>query len=223
MTLRTEMKTGPGADMNSNKIALFEHFRRLLQFSGREDRASFWPYAALVFGIVMVAGFAIFVPMMEHSMRAMQEYAAQHPEQASIATGPGQYSISVHGNHPEFMPAGSMAWYLGVTFGLSVLLYAAAVARRLHDRGMSGKWGLMPLPFIIYSSVQMPRMFGSFGTETEPDMGLFFSIFISNFLYVGTLIALIVLLCRASDPTPNRYLAKRITAEKKADAGSGPA
>ena len=57
----------------------------------------------------------------------------------------------------------------------------------------------MPLPFIIYSSVQMPRMFGSFGTGTEPDMNLFFSIFLSNLIYIGTLIALIVLLCRASD------------------------
>jgi len=205
MTLRIEMKVGQGAGMIFNKVALFEHFRRLFQVSGHEDRASFWPYATLVFGIVMIAGFAIFVPMMQRSMTAMQEYAAQHPEQASIDNGRGQYSISVQGHHPELMPTGPLAWYLGVTFGLAIVLYAAAVARRLHDRGMSGKWGLMPLPFIIYSSVQMPRMFGSFGTGTEPDMNLFFSIFLSNLIYIGTLIALIVLLCRASDPSPNRY------------------
>ncbi len=205
ITLRTEKKTGQVAKNESQQDRAVRAFSQAFQFNGREDRASFWPYAALVFGIVMVAGFAIFVPMMEHAMQSMQEYAAQHPEQASIANGPGQYSISVHGNNPEFMPAGSMAWYLGVTFGLSILLYAAAVARRLHDRGLSGKWGLMPLPFIIYTSVQMPRMFGSFGNGTKPYMGLFFSIFISNFLYIGTLIALIVLLCRASDPQPNRF------------------
>ena len=139
-------------------------------------------------------------------MRAMQEYAAQHPEQASIASGPGQYSISVHGDdHPQFMRTGAVAWYLGVTFGLSILLYAAAVVRRLHDRGMSGKWGLMPLPFILFSSIQMPRMFGSFGNGIPPDMGVFFSIFISNFLYLGTLIALIILLSGAGNPDANRY------------------
>ena len=165
MTLRIEMKVGQGAGLIFNKVALFEHFRRLFQVSGHEDRASFWPYATLVFGIVMIAGFAIFVPMMQRSMTAMQQYAAQHPEQASIDNGRGQYSISVQGHHPELMTTGPLAWYLGVTFGLAIVLYAAAVARRLHDRGMSGKWGLMPLPFIIYSSVQMPRMFDRSGPE----------------------------------------------------------
>jgi uncharacterized membrane protein YhaH (DUF805 family) len=188
----------------SATVTLWEHFTKLFEFKGREDRASFWPYAAVAFIIVMVAGMVIFIPMMQHSMRAMQEYAAQHPDQATVASGPGQYSISVHGNHPEFMPANSIATYLGVTFGLAILLYAAAVTRRLHDRGKSGAWGLMPLPFILYSSVMMPIMFGSFGTGTEPDMTVFFSIFFSNMLYIITLIALIVLLAGAGEPQPNR-------------------
>ena len=191
--------------MNS-EIGLFEHFRLLFSFGGRESRGSFWPYAALVFAIVMVVGMAIFIPIMRHAMGAMQDYAAAHPDQVSVASGPGQYSISVHGDdHPQFMRTGAVAWYLGVTFGLSILLYAAAVARRLHDRGMSGKWGLMPLPFILFSSIQMPRMFGSFGNGIPPDMGVFFSIFISNFLYLGTLIALIILLSGAGNPDANRY------------------
>src|SRR4051794_22734658 len=98
-----------------------------------------------------------------------------------------------------------MATYLGVSFGLAILLYAAAVTRRLHDRGKSGAWGLMPLPFIIYSSIMMPMMFGSFGNGTQPDMALFFSIFLSNMLYIITLIVLIVLLAAAGEPQPNRY------------------
>jgi uncharacterized membrane protein YhaH (DUF805 family) len=191
--------------MGQAKIGLWEHFRRLLDFRGREDRASFWPYAALAFGIIMVVGMAIFVPMMGRSMRAMQDYASQHPEQATITSGAGQYSISVEGHHPEFFDTGGMATYLAVTFGLAVLFYAAAVVRRLHDRGKSGAWGLMPLPFILYSSIMMPRMFASFGTGAEPGMGLFFSIFFSNMLYIATLIFLIVLLAGASEPAPNRY------------------
>jgi len=63
----------------------------------------------------------------------------------------------------------------------------------------------MPLPFILYSSVQMPRMFASVGTGTQPDMSLFFSIFFSNMLYIITLIWLIVLLAGASEQVPNRY------------------
>lgn len=186
----------------STKVGLWEHFIRLFNFRGREDRASFWPYAAVAFIIVMGAGMIIFVPMMMRSMQAMQSYAAEHPDQATITSGPGNYAISVEGYHPEFFDAGSMALYLAVTFGLAILLYAAAVVRRLHDRGKSGLWGLMPLPFIIYSSIMMPRVFASAG---ESDVGLFFSIFFSNMLYIVTLIWLIVLLAGPSGPAPNRY------------------
>lgn len=189
----------------SASVSLLDHFKKLFDFTGREDRASFWPYAAVAFIITMVAGMIIFVPMMSRSLHAMQQFAAQHPDQATVTSGPGQYSISIRGNHPEFMPSGSMALFLGVTFGLAILLYAAAVARRLHDRGKSGFWGLMPLPFIIYSSVQMPRMFASVGPGAQPDMTVFFSIFLSNLFYIVTLIWLIVLLAGPSEPAPNRY------------------
>jgi uncharacterized membrane protein YhaH (DUF805 family) len=187
----------------SSTVSLTDHFKRLFDFGGREDRASFWPYAAVALGITVVAGMIIFVPMMARSMQALQQFAAQHPDQATITSGPGQYSISVQGNHPKFMPAESMALFLAVTFGLAILLYAAAVVRRLRDRGTSSFWGLMPLPFIVYSSVQMPRMFASIGAGAEPDMTLFFSIFLSNMFYIITLISLIVLLAGPSKFPPN--------------------
>jgi uncharacterized membrane protein YhaH (DUF805 family) len=189
----------------SASVSLLDHFKKLFDFTGREDRASFWPYAAVAFIITMVVGMVIFVPMMSRSLHAMQQFAAQHPDQATVTSGPGQYSISIQGNHPEFMPSQSMALFLAVTFGLAVLLYAAAVVRRLHDRGRSGLWGLMPLPFIIYSSVQMPKMLASVGTGAQPDLTVFFSIFLSNLFYIITLIWLIVLLAGPSELAPNRY------------------
>ncbi|WP_404710864.1 hypothetical protein [Sphingomonas sp. MMS24-J13] len=45
-------------------VSLFEHFKKLFDFGGREDRASFWPYAAVALIIIMVAGATIFGPMM---------------------------------------------------------------------------------------------------------------------------------------------------------------
>ena len=189
----------------SATVGLLEHFRRPFDFSGLEDRASFWPYGALAFLITTAAAMIIFVPMMVHTMQAMQQFAAAHPDQTTVTSGPGQYSISVQGNHPEFMPAGSVALFLAVGFGLAILLYAAAVVRRLRDRGKSGLWGLMPLPFIIYSSFQMPRMFAFAGRETQADMMLFFSIFFSNLLYIVTLIWLIVLLAGPSEPRASGY------------------
>jgi len=189
----------------SARVTLGDHFKRLFDFTGREDRASFWPYAALAFVIIMVVGAVIMVPMMSHSMAAMQKFAAEHPDQATISSGPGQYSISVRGNHPEIMPGRQMGLYLVTTFGLAILLYAAAIARRLHDRGKAGFWGLMPLPFILYSTVQMPRMFASVGAGAPPDLTLFLSIFFSNLLYLIALVWLIVLLAGQSQPQRNRY------------------
>jgi uncharacterized membrane protein YhaH (DUF805 family) len=186
----------------SASVSLGDHFKRLFDIEGREDRASFWPYAAVAFIITMIAGMTILMPMVLRSIDAMQQFAAQHPDQATVTSGPGHYSISVQGDQPEFMPADSMALFLAVTFGVAILLYAAAVVRRLHDRGKSGFWGLMPLPFIIYSSVQMPRAFGATGDQL--DMTLFFSIFLSNLFYIVTLVWLIVLLAGPSEPAPNR-------------------
>jgi uncharacterized membrane protein YhaH (DUF805 family) len=189
--------------MREATVGLWEHFRRLADFKGREDRASFWPYAALVFVIVTFVGMFIFAPMMAHSMETMQHYAAQHPSQVSASSGPGQYSMTVQGSPADIFPSGSVALYLGVSYGLSILLYAAAVARRLHDRDMSGWWGAMPLPFILYSSIQMPRIFAFAGGP--PDITLFFSVFFSNMLYIVALITLIVFLASPTKPEPNRF------------------
>ena len=183
----------------SAKVTLVEHFKRLFDFTGCEDRASFWRFAALVFIVITFVGMIIFVPIMTHAIYQMQQFAAEHPDQAVITSSLGQYSISVRGDHPEFIAAGSIAKFLIVTFGLAILLYAAAVVRRLHDRGKTGLWGLMPLPFILYSTFQMPQMFASIGSGSEPSITLFLSVFISNFLYIITLIWLIVILAGPSE------------------------
>lgn len=192
--------------MQDNTVRFWEHFPRLVDFKGREDRASFWPYAAFVFVLSMIATYAVMLPPMFKSMQSMQEYAAAHPDQATVVSGAWQHSVSIQGDSPEFMPdMAGMTIGVGLVMLVIVLLYAAAVTRRLHDRGMSGSWALMPVPFLAYSMIQMPRMFSSVGSAAMPDMRLFFSIFISNILYIIALIALIVLLARRSDPESNRY------------------
>ena len=192
--------------MATSTVGFFEHFRRLLDFKGREDRASFWPYAAFLFVASMVAMFALMIPEMMASMQRMQEFAAANPDQATVVSGPGHYSVSIEGEHPELAPdMTGMATATAIGSFVVLALFAAAVTRRLHDSGKSGFWGLIPVPFLAYSMIQMPRMFGSFGQGSEPDMGLFFSIFVSNMLYIIALIALIVLLARRSDPEPNLY------------------
>ena len=80
---------------------------------------------------------------------------------------------------------------------------AAAVARRLHDRGLSGAWGLLPLPFLAFGFFEMRRKFLAFGAE-EPDTG-FNTAFASGLLYDISLILLIVLLVGRSNEGANRF------------------
>lgn len=177
-----------------------------LNFSGRTRRAKFWPYVAFVIFLSFGGMGAIMLPEMSASMERMQRFAEEHPDQATIEQGPGSYSITIHGQHPELMPDFSrMMSLIVVGFAVVISLLAAAVVRRLHDRGKSGVWGLMPIPFIVFASVAMPTLFNQFGQGGTPDLGLFFALFFNNALYLASLVFLIVLLCGASAHGENRY------------------
>ena len=180
------------------KVGLWEHFRNLASFKGREDRASFWPYAALVFGIVTVAAFLMTIPLMVQVMEASREFAGRVSD--------GNVGVDPESMQRRMMPSQEfLVAYLCATTGLTVVLYAAAVVRRLHDRGLSGLWGLMPLPFTFYLSIQVPRMFDSIARGGQPDPGAFVSVALVNLLYWIALGALVVLLAGAGDAGPNRY------------------
>jgi uncharacterized membrane protein YhaH (DUF805 family) len=169
----------------SAKVGLWEHFARLADFHGREDRASFWPYAALVYGIMVVGSYLAMVPLMQSAMSAANQ-------------------ATMEGGTKPFPDIGFFFNAIMVVTAVAVLLYAAAIVRRLHDTGLSGLWGLMPLPFLLFGMVMMRPFFTSF-PAAEPDMHRFNQILVNNMIYILTLIALIVLLARRSQPQPNRY------------------
>ena len=106
------------------------------------------------------------------------------------------------GEFPDFV---GLLRNTGLVFVLAAALLAAAVTRRLHDRGRSGHWGLMPIPFIVISLFAMARLFAAFTNDPEVDVRLFLVVFVSNLLYLATLGLLVVLLAGASTPGPNRY------------------
>jgi len=139
---------------------------------------------------------------MAETMRRMQEFAAAHPDKARIESGPGHYRISVEGHHPELF-AGFEEMMIGmvIVVAVAVVLLTAAVARRLHDRGRTGFWGLAPLPFFAFGSVMMPRVM----TSATPDMGLFFLMFFNNAIYIGSLVLLVVILAGPGSPAPNKF------------------
>jgi uncharacterized membrane protein YhaH (DUF805 family) len=90
---------------------------------------------------------------------------------------------------------------VGIVCAVAVLLLAAAVVRRLHDRDMSGLWGALPLPFLIAALAMMPGLF----TRHSLDIGLFTALTACSLLYNATLIALIFLLAGGGTAGHNRY------------------
>jgi uncharacterized membrane protein YhaH (DUF805 family) len=178
----------------------------LARFSGRESRALFWPYAIAVIILGMLSMFALMVPGIMESFGRMQRFAAAHPDQATVDSGPGHYSITIHGSHPELMPdMSSLSSGVGLIALIVAALLAAAVARRLHDRRMRGVWGLLPLPFLGFGLIMMPRFFESVRTGHPPDMQLFMAIFFNNFIYILMLATLVVLLVGEGTRGPNRF------------------
>ncbi len=178
------------------------HLANLHKFGGRENRAQFWPYVAFVMGLMMVGTAAVMLPLMAGAFTKMQQFAREHPDQATVQSGPGSYSITIEGNHPELMPdmTGFMGAF-GVVVAIVVCLLAAAVARRLHDRNKSGTWGLLPLLFLGIGFAMMPRIFAM----REFDMTLFFGLFINNLIYFLCLAGLVLLLTGAGTSSENKF------------------
>ena len=177
----------------------------VLRFSGREPLASFWLYVAGVMGFMTVAWAIPFFMMMGETVDRMRRFAAAHPEQATVTQGPGNYSIEIRGAHPELMPDfGSMLMVLAPIVLVTVTLLAAAVVRRLHDRGLRGAWGLMPLPLLGFGLYGFNRAMAGMAATGLPDRW-FILLFLNNLIYLALVATLIVLLVHDGDPGANRF------------------
>lgn len=188
--------------------AIWGGFRRLADFSGRDRRGRFWPYALVVIALTYVGVALAIMPMMAKMFAEAARYAAEHPEQATVVTGPGYYSVQIH--EAGAVPTPDFGLFFGIVATVvvaAVFLLAAAVTRRLHDTGRAGWWGLPPLVFLTIGLTLFPRMMDSvMKAEAEaPPLDLFFLLFANNVLYVVCLIGLVVLLCLKGTTGTNRY------------------
>ena len=178
------------------------NLQNLLTFRGRQSPGQFWPFAIAVFMLTTAVGMLALIPEFLTTFARMQQFAADHPEQARVESGPGYYSIQIEGHHPELMPDFDRFIGIVVTVAIvTILMLAAAVARRLHDSGKSALWGLMPIPFLAIGLSLFPSLFG----EAQPDLRWCGLLFLNNVVYLITLAALIVLLVAQSSPAENRF------------------
>jgi uncharacterized membrane protein YhaH (DUF805 family) len=184
-------------------------FRMLFRFGGRDRPGQFWPYAGMVILLAFIAMIGMMMPPVFDSIARMQRFAAEHPELTTVESGPGHYSMTIHGYHPELMPdMDGLIVRMAVIAALTIALFAGAVARRLHDRGKSALLGLLPLPFIVLGFAIMPQLFHSVAATT-PDVHLFMRLFpllfLNNLLYLASLAYLVVQLVSAGTRGPNRF------------------
>jgi uncharacterized membrane protein YhaH (DUF805 family) len=162
--------------------SIIRGFASVFRFRGRETRSEFWPYAGVAVALYLVVGWAVLIPIMLPVLNA---------------------SFSDH--FGSFLKMESHFLLASVLmFAALVAILAAAVARRLHDSGRSAFWGLLPLPFVVYSGTMFFRLFSQFDAG-EPDIRLFLSVLVSHLLYFVAVALLIVLLALRSTPGPNRF------------------
>jgi uncharacterized membrane protein YhaH (DUF805 family) len=168
----------------------------LLRLSGRDSRAQFWPYASTLFLLSMVA----MQLCMSRLMSGFAAYAAAHPERSD-----GFGRTAIHATPPQVLAVmQNILTTVSVIAAIFIALVGAAVVRRLHDRGRTGLWGLLPVVFLATGIFGMGRMFGQVG-PAGPNPGIFFLIFVNNLVYLVALVALVVFLAGPGMAGPNEY------------------
>lgn len=185
---------------------LWKHLASLHRFGGREGVRAFWSYAMFVVVAALWAMSAVTLPAVSGSLAWASEFASKHPDQATVHSGPGHYSVKISGHHPELMPDfAPLLQAMGLIVAGAVALLAAALVRRLHDSGRSGLWALLPLPFVGGAFWLMPGLVAEMHGKGEPGMDRFLLLFANNALYLLTLGVLIYLSIRPGDPGANAY------------------
>lgn len=159
--------------------------RNLGSFEGRDRRSHFWPYAATIVLLDFVVWFICVSVTMNRIRANVVRPAGVAPEGSA---GTDYFS--------------SLLVVMTAIVGITILLLASAVVRRLHDRGSSGWWGLLPIPFLVIGIFGM-AMFGSLSTGFASQLILLLGL--NNIAYFASGIVLVVMLAWPSEPVENRF------------------
>lgn len=180
--------------------------RKIADFKGRDTRAVFWPYAIVVALAGFVGVLLSMAPEMIRMLSVMEAFAAAHPEKVTVTTGPASYEMRVDVDTMDFVPNYGLTFGLiGLVIATVVILLGAAVCRRLHDRGLSGFWGLIPISLLVIALIGLATMLPKVMTGAEPNIGVFLLIWLTGMIsHVGHF-ALIVVLARIGTSGPNRF------------------
>ncbi len=114
--------------------AMFDPFRKILDFSSRSTRSQFWPFIFLIYASQQVVSYIAMAPL----MKRLELFAKEAEVQAATGKEPDLASIL-----PDLTSAlGTIAGVLGLLWLISLIPLSGAVTRRLHDTNRSGFWAL---------------------------------------------------------------------------------
>lgn len=190
--------------MKTYLATLRHHLASLHRFSGRDSVDRFWAWAGTVV-LLLFSGFSLAVtPVMADSVARMDRFARENPELATRSVGPGHYSVSIQGHHPELMPDFGAFIAMTIAFTMiAIVLLGASLVRRLHDTNRTGLWVLLPLPFLLGGMWSMKQLFGNIATEA--DLQVFAGLLLNNVIYLGTIALLMLFTMLRGTPGDNRY------------------
>lgn len=188
-----------GGAWNALVASTGHNLRRLADMSGRETQIQFWPFTGLVYGLAtLVSMMLTVIPLTEVFVKVAQQIG-----EAANRGGNAQpeFVKSPEMLAPDFS---SLFWPMVLINLVTVLLLAAAVARRLHDKNRTALWGLLPLPSMILGLVLMPTKMPIFAAQAAPDP-LIQLVMLNNVVSYALLITLIVLTIGVGTSGPNRF------------------
>jgi len=183
-------------------IASIGHgFRNAPRFSGRDTRGQFWPYAIFVFLAASIVSYLALVPELMGSVQRVMQIVEEPPGRELTPEELDAMIIAAMPNFELFM------WVSMAVNVVAVLLLAAAVTRRLHDRDRTGLWGLLPLPSFALGFALAPRAldFALRPADDPEAMSQFMLQMLNSMLSWGLLIVLIVLLAGQGSDGANRF------------------
>ncbi|HEY5713075.1 MAG TPA: DUF805 domain-containing protein [Allosphingosinicella sp.] len=179
--------------------SLGHNLGNLFDFSGRDSRAQFWPWAIFLFILSLIAQMAVFVPVMTDWMVRIQRYVIEHPEGPPVGK-PGMVEFP-----PEMLPDFSGMYVpMMIIKAAWILLMAASVLRRLHDCDRSLLWALAYLPFAAIGAIFGRSAYSAMTSGNAPGP-LYSLLMVNNLLGFLVIVLLIILLASRGTPGPNRF------------------
>ena len=169
----------------------------IARFSGRDSQSQFWPWAIIVYALLTAVTLVLTFAAVARGFMEM-----------SGAFQPGATPEDLEKLMAAMMGRVADLWLpLTLVNLLMIALLAASVARRLHDRGRTAWWGLLPVPFWIAGALTARRAMAlavtpGDGASRAPADTLI--MLIGPFSWIA-FIALLVLLIGDGDAGPNDY------------------